>query len=90
MYTLSLAPSAERDIARLRQRVPKQDFERMRSSIRQLAIEPRPHGVKKLKSIEETYRIRVGSYRVVYKVYDDANVVLILRVLRRTETTYHV
>lgn len=34
------------------------------------------------------YRVRVGNYRVIYEVYDKENVVLISRVLRRTETTY--
>ncbi|RLC91979.1 MAG: type II toxin-antitoxin system RelE/ParE family toxin, partial [Chloroflexi bacterium] len=37
---------------------------------------------------ERAFRIRVGSYRVVYEVYDDENLVLILQVARRTETTY--
>ncbi|MBE9515167.1 MAG: type II toxin-antitoxin system RelE/ParE family toxin, partial [Chloroflexi bacterium] len=35
------------------------------------------------------YRIRVGNYRVVYDVYDSDNLVLILQVARRSETTYH-
>jgi len=41
-----------------------------------------------IKGAERAYRIRVGSYRVVYDVYDNDNFVLILQVARRSETTY--
>ncbi|MFW6102483.1 MAG: type II toxin-antitoxin system RelE family toxin [Chloroflexota bacterium] len=30
----------------------------------------------------------MGSYRVVYEVYDNERLVLILQVVRRTEATY--
>ena len=29
-----------------------------------------PRGVRKIKGADKAYRIRVGSYRVVYEVYD--------------------
>ena len=60
----------------------------LRRAIRGLVDEPRPRGVKKMKSIDELYRVRVGDYRVVYKIYDSTQMVLISRVLRRTERTY--
>lgn len=34
------------------------------------------------------YRIRVGQYRIIYKVYDQEKIVLVGRVVRRSETTY--
>jgi len=88
MYTLRSAPSAQRDIATLKQRAPKDDFERLNKAIRGLAEEPRPQGVMKIKGYDGGYRIRVGNYRVVYRIYDDANKVVISHVLRRNETTY--
>lgn len=88
MYELKIAPVAERDIAKLRQRASKQDFERLGRAIRNLAEEPRPQGVRKIRGEERAFRIRVGSYRVIYEIYGSENMVLILRVLRRTETTY--
>jgi mRNA interferase RelE/StbE len=88
MHTLDITPRAERDVDRLSQRVPRQDIEHLRHAIRALAYEPRPHGVRKLKSFDEVYRIKVGNYRVIYKIYDRLQKVVISRVLRRSESTY--
>ncbi len=88
MYRLEVSPAADRDLDRLKGRIRRQDFERLRTAIRSLAGEPRPRGVRKIKGTDMAYRIRVGSYRVVYDVYDSEQLVLILQVVRRTETTY--
>ena len=89
MFRLEVSPAADRDLEKLKGRIRKQDFERLRATVRSLADEPRPQGVRKIKGAERAYRIRVGSYRVVYEVYNDDNLVLILQVTRRSETTYH-
>ncbi len=47
-----------------------------------------PQGVRKIKGAERAYRIRAGNYRVVYEIYDNENLVLILHIGLRTETTY--
>ena len=88
MYRLEVSPTADRDLQRLKDRIRREDFERLRDAVRRLATEPRPRGVRKIKGAGRAYRIRVGNYRVVYEVYDDENLVLILQVVRRTETTY--
>ena len=88
VYRLEVSPAADRDLEKLKSRIRKQDFERLRVAVRGLADEPRPQGVRKIKGTESAYRIRVGSYRVVYEVYNDDNLVLILQVTRRSETTY--
>lgn len=88
MYRLEVSPAADRDLDRLKGRIRRQDFERLRNAVRNLADEPRPYGVRKIKGAERAYRIRVGDYRVVYEIYDSENLVLILQVARRTETTY--
>ncbi len=88
MYRLEVSPSADRDLERLKRRIQRDDFERLRVAIRGLANEPRPQGVRKIQGAERAYRIRVGGYRVAYEVYDSENLVLILQVVRRTEATY--
>ena len=88
MYRLDVSPAADRDLEKLKGRIRKQDFERLRTAVRSLADEPRPQGARKIKGADRAYRIRVGSYRVVYEVYNDDNLVLILQVARRSETTY--
>jgi len=90
VYRLEVSPAADRDLERLKGRIRRQDFERLRGAVRGLDNEPQPHGVRKIKGAERAYRIRVGSYRVVYKIYDNENLVLILQVARQPETTYRL
>lgn len=88
MYRLEVSPAADRDLEKLKGRIRGQDFERLRDAVKSLAEEPRPQGMRKIKGAERAYRIRMGNYRVVYEVYDNDNLVLILQVARRSETTY--
>jgi len=88
VYRVEISPAADRDLEKLKGRIRMQHFERLRNVIRSLAREPRPQGVRKIRGAEKAYRIRVGNYRVVYDVYDTDNLVLILQVARRSETTY--
>ncbi len=52
-----------------------------------LAINPRPHGYKKLRGVEDIYRVRSGGYRVLYQINDDAQLleVLIVKVGDRAD-----
>ncbi len=64
-------------------KIPKDDLIRIRNRIRQLAMEPRPYGVEKLD--DNLYRVRQGNYRILYKIYDDKLLVLIVTVDHRRE-----
>ncbi|MFQ5488631.1 MAG: type II toxin-antitoxin system RelE/ParE family toxin [Gammaproteobacteria bacterium] len=88
MYRLEVSPAADRDLEKLERRIQRHNFERLRTAIRRLADDPRPHGVRKIKGAEKAYRIRVGGYRVVYEIYDKESMVLLIQVVRRTEATY--
>ena len=88
VYKVEISPAADRDLQKLKERILKQDFDRLGKSVDKLAEEPRPHGVRKIKEAVTAYRIRVGNYRIVYDVYDDKKLVVILQVVRRSETTY--
>ena len=88
MYRIEISPAAGRDLEKLKKRIQRHDFERLRDAVSSLADEPRPRGVRKIEGTEKAYRIRACSYRVVYEIYDSENLVLILQVVRRTETTY--
>ena len=59
----------------------------MRGPILALAMEPRPHGSVKLTGTE-FWRLRVGDLRVIYLIDDAASLVIVLRVARRSESTY--
>jgi mRNA interferase RelE/StbE len=84
LYRVELAPAAQRDLRPL----PPEVQARLATPIQALAEDPRPAGVRKLRGEERTWRIRVGPYRVVYDIHDDRALVVILKVARRSETTY--
>jgi mRNA interferase RelE/StbE len=65
--------------------LPKKQRERLISAIRLLVDEPRPSGVKKLKGYDKTYRIRVGDYRIIYKIEDQEKLILILSSIHRKD-----
>lgn len=54
----------------------------LKTAIFNLSINPRPFGYKKLKG-EDAYRIRVGSYRVIYEINDDIITVIVVSVGHR-------
>ena len=61
----------------------------MVAAIDALAEDPRPAGCVPIRAApKETYRIRVGGFRVIYVVLDDAEVIIVARVASRSETTY--
>ncbi len=82
-YRVELAPAAQRQLRRL----PPGDAARLRGPILALAIEPRQPGVEKLRG-SELWRLRVGGQRVIYFADDTARLVVILKVARRSESTY--
>jgi mRNA interferase RelE/StbE len=82
-HRVELAPAAQRQLRRL----PPGDAARLRGPILALALAPRPPGAVKLADID-FWRLRVGDLRIVYMVDDAARLVVVLRVARRSESTY--
>jgi len=79
-YELVFKKSVAKDLREF----PKQDVKRILPRIRSLADDPRPVGCEKLSGLER-YRIRQGSYRIVYEVADARLIVLIVRVGHRRD-----
>ena len=67
--------------------MPAKQRERLVETMRSLRDEPRPPGCIKLDG--PLYRVREGQYRIIYAIFDNEVVVLICKVARRTESTYH-
>lgn len=81
MYTLLIKRSAERDLRKL----PRPIFQRVNEKILALRGVPQPRGARKLVGALEGWRIRVGDYRVLYQIDDDAQTVTVVRVKHRRE-----
>jgi mRNA interferase RelE/StbE len=78
--------SANRRVEKQILRLPRQVRNRVARAILELEANPRPHRCKKL--VDDIYRVRVGRYRVIYKIFDLGKLVLIGKVARRSEDTY--
>ena len=79
-YSVLIKRSAEKEVARL----PPDARQRVVRRIRALAQDPRPQGCEKL-SARDSYRLRIGSYRIVYTIEDRQLVVQVVRVAHRRE-----
>lgn len=80
---VEIAPAAQRQLRRL----PPGDAARLRGPILALAVDPHPPGAMKLVGTE-FWRVRVGDLRVVYTIDDSNELVIVLKVARRSESTY--
>ncbi len=58
---------------------------RIVDAVEALASDPFPAATRKMQDGEHAYRIRVGSYRVVYTVLTDVLVVEVIRVRHRRD-----
>ncbi len=81
MYQIQFTNSATKELNKL----PTDIKNRIDLKILNLTVDPRPNGVKKLKGIENTYRIRVGEYRVIYEICDDVLLVTVVKVGHRSD-----
>jgi mRNA interferase RelE/StbE len=81
-YKVLIKPSAAKEIEAVDQ---KRDRQRIVAAILALADEPRPVGCEKLAGERDRYRVRVGRYRIVYSIADDALLVLVVRVAHRRD-----
>jgi mRNA interferase RelE/StbE len=77
-YRLEIKASAEKQI----RKIPAKMLRLITQRIISLSDDPRPHGVKKLAS-GLGWRIRVGDYRVIYTINDEAQIVTIAAVKPR-------
>jgi mRNA interferase RelE/StbE len=82
-FRVDLAPAAQRQLRRL----PPGDAARLRGPILALSLDPGPPGVMKVSG-SDSWRLRVGELRVVYRVDEAAGLIVVLRVARRSESTY--
>jgi mRNA interferase RelE/StbE len=80
VYRLEISHIAHKQIVSL----PPRFAQRVNEAISKLASEPRPVGAKKLVGIEG-YRIRLGDYRILYRVNDESRLIVVYRVKHRRE-----
>jgi mRNA interferase RelE/StbE len=78
-YAVEFKPSARRELENLSDRL----IARVITKVENLSDDPRPSGCKKLRVHKDTWRVRVGDYRIVYNIDDLEKTVSITRIAHR-------
>ncbi|MEX0877866.1 MAG: type II toxin-antitoxin system RelE/ParE family toxin [Candidatus Spechtbacterales bacterium] len=81
LFKVEISRSAQKEIRKIQPPHRK----RVVSAILKLVKEPRPAECQKIRTFDNSYRIRVGDYRVVYIVHDDEKVLTIIKVGHRRD-----
>ena len=79
-YALRFARAARRELEALDTVM----VQRLFPAIESLAREPRPRGCRKVQGADNLWRIRVGDYRVLYTIDDQAHIIDILMPIDRS------
>ena len=81
MHAVEFLPSAARELGKLDRRAQA----RIGRAIDRLASDPRGLGAMKLSGPSNIWRVRVGDYRVLYQIQEEALLVLVVRVGHRRD-----
>jgi mRNA interferase RelE/StbE len=76
MYSIEFKPRVSKFIEAQPKKIQHQLF----AHIEALATNPRPAGSKLLYADEKLYRIRSGSYRIIYQIQDKILLVVIVKI----------
>jgi mRNA interferase RelE/StbE len=58
---------------------------RIVKAIKKLATQPKPIGCRKLVGSDNDYRIRIGDYRVIYKIKSSVLMIFVIRIGHRKD-----
>ena len=81
MYKIELLKSAAKEFRDLDDTTKR----RITEKIDKLIEEPRHRGVRKLRGHKSLYRIRVGSFRIVYDINEEIELIQVTRIRHRSE-----
>ncbi len=81
MYEIEFVASAAKEFRSLESKIKH----RISTAVEALRRNPRPQGVRKLRGQALLHRIRVGSYRIVYEIDDQAKLIRVTRIRHRRE-----
>ena len=80
-YTVLFQPAARRELNDLQ----RPDQRRVLAAIESLAANPRPPGCTKMSGFRDIWRIRIGIFRVIYRIEDARLIVEIIRIGHRRD-----
>lgn len=80
-YRVDISPRAASEFRSL----TKATQRRLQPHIDALAETPRPPGITKLSGTDDLYRLRVGDYRIIYRIDDDVLHILVVMIGHRRD-----
>lgn len=80
-YTVKVTPKARKSLEKIDPIFAKKIRDRLRS----LQDNPRPNDCLKLEGHEDSYRTRVGRYRIIYKIFDDKVYIIVVSIDHRKD-----
>ncbi len=69
-------------------KIPTKNREALLSAIKLLETNPYYGDLQKMQGEENSWRRRVGSYRIFYKIQTEEKIILVFKLKRRTSNTY--
>lgn len=79
-YRIEIKRSAAKELEQL----PPKDRRRVATRIQALASDPRPPGAEKLSG-QDRYRVRQGDFRILYEIFDDLILVIVVKIGNRRD-----
>jgi mRNA interferase RelE/StbE len=74
-YSIEILRAAQKQLSK----IERTHQQRIIDAIRELAADPRPSGCKKLSG-RPAFRIRIGSFRVIYEIHDKQLLVIVVTI----------
>lgn len=80
IYSIEISRSAQKQLAKINNPF----FDAITEKVIALKTNPRPQGCKKLKG-NESWRIRVADYRIIYEIYDNILQIIVIEIDHRKQ-----
>jgi mRNA interferase RelE/StbE len=81
MYRTEIGPKAQKFIRKQDTPIQQQIIRKLR----ELELDPRHPGCKRLQGNRSLYRVRTGDYRIIYTIKDEQLLVLVIHIGHRKD-----
>lgn len=79
-FTIVFKPS----VLKKSKRFPKKDLKRIKEKLDSLCEDPYVNAIK-VREIKDVWRVRVGDYRILYRIENNRMVILVVRIDHRKQ-----
>ncbi len=77
-----------KDALKALSKIPKENAEKILEIVETLVINPFVGDIKKIRGEEQTWRRRVGEYRILFEIRQNEKIIFVFSIKKRSENTY--